>query len=113
MRNPEFYRKGLQENWKQQRIDVIPGQAGWLPDADWAASKMKVYRMEAVLKQPAGEDRRLKRTYFQQYLALFGRQDTLAVAVTTEQDPAQGLPQAGRGDRQVVPARPGEAVSFL
>ena len=29
---------------------MLRGPAGWLPEAEWAASKMKVYRMEAVLK---------------------------------------------------------------
>ena len=87
LRDPEFYRKGLTERWRQERLDVLRGPAGWLPEAEWAASKMKVYRMEAVLRGMGREDRRPRRTYFEQYLVLFGRDDTLAVAVTTEQDP--------------------------
>ncbi|SIO42755.1 hypothetical protein SAMN05444166_4629 [Singulisphaera sp. GP187] len=49
-RDPEFHLKMLKEEWRQNRYNVIPGPHAWLPEADWAASKRKVYRAESVLK---------------------------------------------------------------
>ncbi len=86
-RDPESHRKDLLEEWAKERLDVIQGPSGWLPEADWAPAKMKVYRFEAVLKGTTRETRSAPRRSYNFYLVLFGRDESLVFTAQTEQDP--------------------------
>jgi hypothetical protein len=56
-RDPEIHKKELSEEWERSHRDVLWGPSGWLPEAEWAPHKMKVYRFEAALRD-AGRDTR-------------------------------------------------------
>lgn len=86
-RDPEFHRKNMLADWERERLDVVQGPHGWLPEADWAPLNMKVYRVQAALKETKPESRNLPRTYLDFYLVLFGRDECLALTATTTQDP--------------------------
>ena len=47
--DPVQQKKLLEDEWKKQGEMVLPGPAGWLPDAEWSPLKRKVYRFEAAL----------------------------------------------------------------
>jgi hypothetical protein len=83
-RDPEFHRKNLNEQWLRDRVDVIRGDSGWLPEADWAPSKMKVYRIEAAIKPDERVAKgRVNRNYVDYYLVLLSRNETLFVESRT------------------------------
>lgn len=86
-RDPADYRKNLEAQWKEDGIDVLPGREGWLPEADWADVKMKVYHLEAVMRVPEEQGKSSKRLYFDFYLALCDRGDSLVFTATTDADP--------------------------
>lgn len=86
-RDPEFHIQRLKDEWKKRKEDVLPGPTGWLPEADWAASKMKVYRIEAALKPDDPRAKDFKRFFLDYYLVLFGQNECLEVTSTTGQDP--------------------------
>jgi hypothetical protein len=52
--DPETHRNRLYAEWAGQRLEVKRGPAGWLREADWEQSQLKVYRIEAILK-PLGD----------------------------------------------------------
>jgi hypothetical protein len=86
--DPEFHRKTLQEIWRQERQEVIPGTSEWLPEADWKSSGMKVFRIEAALPQTNGRAvAAIRRAYFNYYLILTSRPESLVVTARTLQDP--------------------------
>jgi hypothetical protein len=83
-RDPEFHRKNLNEQWLRDRVDVIRGDSGWLPEADWAPSKMKVYRIEAAIKPGERVAKgRVNRIYADYYLVLLSRNESLFVESRT------------------------------
>ncbi|HMB03974.1 MAG TPA: hypothetical protein VKP69_09575 [Isosphaeraceae bacterium] len=83
-RDPEFHRKNLKEQWLKDRVDVIPGDSDWLPEADWAPSKMKVYRIEAAIKPGERVAKgRVSRIFADYYLVLPSRNETLFVESKT------------------------------
>lgn len=84
-RDPEFLAKTLEERWKS--FDILRGPAGWLPDADWAPAKMKVYRVSLALRGAGAAAKRDARIHDDNYLVLFGRDDSLVVESSTVQDP--------------------------
>ncbi|MHC5541644.1 single-stranded DNA-binding protein [Singulisphaera rosea] len=84
-RNPDFLAKTIEERWKS--YDILRGPAGWLPDADWAPSKMKVYRMSLALRGAGAASKRDARIHDDNYLVLFGRDDSIVVESSTIQDP--------------------------
>ena len=86
-RDPDAYAKSLNEKWAKDRSEVIRGPAGWLPDADWAPNKMKVYRIEAALKLGGAEGRGSQRIFLDSYLVLFTQNESLVVDAMTGQDP--------------------------
>lgn len=86
-RDPADHRKNLEAQWKEDGIDVLPGREGWLPEADWADVKMKVYHLEAVLRAPEEQGKSSKRLYFDFYLALCDRGESLIFTATTDADP--------------------------
>ena len=87
IRDPEFHKKDLNENWARNRRDVLHGPAGWLPEADWAPYKMKVYRIEAAEKPGGAAARDVPRIFLDHYLVLFSQNESLAVDAITGQDP--------------------------
>jgi hypothetical protein len=86
-RDPEYHRRRLMKDWDDDGYQVIPGESGWLPEADWADSKMKVFRLEAALKPSGPEAKKAERVFYEFYLALFGRDESLGLAAFTAQDP--------------------------
>lgn len=86
-RDPETHRKGMLAAWERERLDVVQGPHGWLPAEEWAPLNMKVYRIQAALKETRPETRNQPRTYIDFYLVLFGRDECLAVTASTTQDP--------------------------
>src|SRR5262249_54559992 len=52
-RDPEFHLNDLKAEWQETRYGIIPGPKKWLPDADWAPSRRKVYRAELVALRKA------------------------------------------------------------
>jgi hypothetical protein len=85
-RDPEFQLKSLKEEWRQNHVDVRLGHPGYLSDADWAAVKMKVYRVDAIVMAKTPDMRRTIRVYEDRYFIQFGSDDALLVTATTEQD---------------------------
>lgn len=80
--------KRLNEDWKRRGEKVLPGAHGWLPDADWAKLKRRVYRIEAALlaqddpsSPPSG------RIYLDQYIVQFNRNETMKLRAMTTRDP--------------------------
>jgi hypothetical protein len=87
-RDPEALRKSLKEEWDKSQWEVIPGKSGWLPDADWAPQKMRVYRVEAALKTGGPGSRSVDRIFADYYLVLFARNESFNLtAMTTKDDP--------------------------
>ena len=87
IRDPEFHKKDLNENWARNRRDVLHGPSGWLPEADWTPYRMKVYRIEAAEKPSGAAARDVPRIFLDHYLILFSQNESLAVDAITGQDP--------------------------
>jgi hypothetical protein len=87
-RDPEFHLKELTQTWADQRRDVIRGPRGWLPDAEWAPNKMRVYRIEAAFKTGGtSAPKDSQRIFFDYYLILTNRNESLVATSMTVQDP--------------------------
>jgi hypothetical protein len=86
-RDPETWKKELEESWAKNRNDVLRGAAKWLPDADWQPYKMKVYRIEAALRAGGGAGREAPRIFLDRYVVVFSQNATLLVDAMTGQDP--------------------------
>ena len=86
-RDPEYHRRQMLAQWEKDRLDVVQGRHEWLPASDWAAHNMKVWRMQASLKETRKELRAQPRSYIDFYLVLFGRDQCLLVTAMTTQDP--------------------------
>ncbi len=86
--DPETHRARLNAEWAGQRLDVKRGPMGWLPEADWAQSGLKVYRIEAVLKPLGDAAAGGQPRYFDYYLVLSRRAESLIVTAMTVQDPS-------------------------
>lgn len=84
-RDPETHYGVLKERWAQSRMQVIKGPRGWLPDADWAPLKRKVYRIETALRPPKTKGD--VRIHNDLYLVQFGRDESLTVITDTSQEP--------------------------
>ena len=49
--DPQAFVRDLKDNVVTERSqELVNGPIGWLPDADWAPLKRRVYRFEAALK---------------------------------------------------------------
>jgi hypothetical protein len=86
-RDPEFHKKDLKDEWARNRLDVLQGPTGWLPEADWAPYKMKVYRIEAALKPSGPEGKDVSRIFLDSFLVLFTQNESLVLDAMTAQDP--------------------------
>jgi hypothetical protein len=86
--DPLVEKKQIEDEWKRKGEKIVPGPSGWLPEADWASVKRKVYRMEAALipadMAPALPTDRL---YIDHYLVQFPRNELLKVTAITTRDP--------------------------
>jgi hypothetical protein len=89
-RDPDFFHQTLKAEWKESKFDVLQGPLGWLPDAEWAPSKMKVYRVEVALRGSGVSNKKDQRVHSDYYLVLFTRDESLAVTAMTAQDPPIG-----------------------
>jgi hypothetical protein len=87
--DPEAHVKDLNDEWLKSRQDVTRGPSGWLPDADWAPNKMRVYRIEAALRPKGPEGRNVPRIFLDYYLVVFTQNESLVVTAMTGQDPPQ------------------------
>jgi hypothetical protein len=85
-RDPDYHRRNLYSNWQKAKRDVIPGSTGWLPDAEWAPLKRRVYRIEAALVPKEEGPNNTDRLYLDFYLVLFNTNETVVVTAFTEQD---------------------------
>ena len=86
-RDPGSHRKILKSQLEEDGFEIIPGPEGWLPEANWADAKMKVYRSEAVLRPPDDGGIKSVRIYFDFYLALLAHDECLVFTARTAQDP--------------------------
>ncbi len=87
LRDPEYHLALMDQQWKESHVDVVQGPAGWLPENEWAPFKMKVYKMEAVLKPTVRDPRQPAREHLDFYLVLFARDECLVFMAETAQDP--------------------------
>jgi hypothetical protein len=86
-RDPAFHVKELKDEWDRSHQDVhVDPAGGWLPEADWTPSGMKVYRIQAALKPNGPEARNLQRIFLDHYLVLFTRNESLVIDAMTGQD---------------------------
>ncbi|WP_210420541.1 hypothetical protein [Aquisphaera giovannonii] len=85
--DPMREKQRLEAQWSQRGEKILPGSAGWLPEADWATFKRKVWRYEAALipdDQAGGPQ--ADRIYLDDYIVQFPRNETLQLdAMTTRQ----------------------------
>jgi hypothetical protein len=85
--DPELQKKALEDEWARTRQDVLRGPRAWLPEADWAPYKMKVYRIEAALKPSGVAGKDVSRIFLDHYLVVFTQNESLVVDAVTGQDP--------------------------
>ncbi len=85
--DPFEVKKGLVDNWKRQGQKVMDGPSGWLPEAEWAPLKRKVYRIEAALIPEGDQAPSSGRIYSDQYIVQFMRDEILRVTAMTISDP--------------------------
>ena len=85
--DPMQEKKLLEENWKKKGDKVVPGPAGWLPDAEWASRGRKVYRLEyALIKEGEDGTTPSERIYMDRYIVQFTRNEVMKVTAMTAQD---------------------------
>ncbi len=90
-RDPEFHKSDLNEEWARDKVDPLRGPADWLPEADWAPYKMKVFRIEAALNKNAS------RLFLDHYIVLFSQNEGLVIDAMTGQDPPIAFRQQVEG----------------
>jgi hypothetical protein len=84
--DPALLRKAVDAEWAAQGLEVIPGEAGWLPDATWAPWKRKVYRLEIAVKPAEGVET-YKRLFVDYYLVtLSPNQPVLVESMTIREN---------------------------
>jgi hypothetical protein len=82
--DPDLHLRDLKGDWADSQQTVKMGDIGWLPEADWAPSKMKVHRTEAALTSRTGA-----KVFQDHYLVLFTQNESLVVdAFTGQNSPA-------------------------
>jgi hypothetical protein len=87
--DPIQQKKFEEDQWKKEGQVVLPGPAGWLPDAEWAPLKRKVYRFEAALRpgDDGGPGPQVGRVYLDHYIVQFQRNEILRVVALTTREP--------------------------
>ena len=79
--DPEAHMRDLKAGWTEIRQTVKMGDIGWLPEASWAPTKMKVYRVEAALTS-----KNSAKVFQDHYLVLFTQNESLVVDTYTGQN---------------------------
>jgi hypothetical protein len=87
-RDPKGQTEFWKAEWESMGYSVRIGRSEWLPDAEWADSKLKVYRVEMAMKGRNPETKQEERLHSDCYLALTGRDESLSVKATTRDDPS-------------------------
>jgi hypothetical protein len=114
LRDPQEFVRELKDVWLRNGHEVVMGEVGFLPDADWAPRKRRVYRVEAAVKpkQDALGGRNVARFYLDAYLVLFERNECIRLEALTDRenhvvlrDQAEGLIRS----LELGPSTPGAA----
>jgi hypothetical protein len=114
LRDPQEFVRELKDVWLRNGHEVVMGETGFLPDADWAPRKRRVYRVESAIKpkQDALGGRNVTRFYLDAYLVLFERNECLRLEALTDRenhvvlrDQAEGLIRS----LELGPSTPGAA----
>ena len=87
-RDPQAFVRELKDTWQKKGHELVNGASGWLPEADWAPLKRRVYRVETAIKpkQEALKERNVARFYLDAYLVLFDRNDCIRVEALTDRE---------------------------
>lgn len=86
--DPLAEKRQIEDEWKRKGEKIVPGPAGWLPEADWAAVGRKVFRMEyALIPNDTAPALPTDRVYLDHYLVQFPRNELLKVDAITTRDP--------------------------
>jgi hypothetical protein len=115
LRDPQAFVRELQDAWLRNGHEVVMGEAGFLPDADWAPRKRRVYRIESAIKpkQEALGGRKVPRFYLDAYLILFERNECIRLEALTDRDNHVVLRDQAEGlirSLELGPSAPGMAV---
>ncbi len=89
--SPDDLKAKLNAKTSQMKLEVIKGEEGWLPEADWPGQK--VYRVEAAVQIPTAGDApssRSTRFHFDGYLIQTGQAAGLLVIATTSGEAVAG-----------------------
>ena len=112
--DPIQEKKQLEDDWKKRGVKVVTGAAGWLPDADWAPSKRKVYRIEAsLIKEDDGMSPSGDRIYLDRYLVQFTRNEVMKVTAMTSRDGLDHLNFRKRAENVIKTFDFGPSEGFL
>lgn len=81
--NPQAFVKRLHDEWTTRGLETIGrGQAGWLPEKDWAARSRKIFHFEEAYKDPDSNGR----LYLDAYLILTTRSEGFQLLGLTRRD---------------------------
>jgi hypothetical protein len=85
-RDLDQFQRGIDADWKNRKLDLIHGPAGWLPDADWAP--WRVFRKELGVKAAGATEKgkAVERIYVDHYLVLSKRNECFHVQSMTVRD---------------------------
>jgi hypothetical protein len=84
--DPEHFRSQIKRRWTEKKVELLSGPSGWLPEAEWAPSKRKVYRVETGLKSPPEAGGNEGRLIIDYYLVDFGRGRSIQVQSWTNRE---------------------------
>ena len=82
-RTSESLKDILKAQWGQSKLEILPGEEGWLPAATWP--NRKVFHVEAALKA-ANRNPRGVRIHYDAYLVDLGKAGSLTLIATTTRD---------------------------
>ena len=80
------FQRTITAHWAEQKLDTLPGPAGWLPQADWAP--LRVFRKELAVKTTNAQDggNGAQRIYIDDYLVLSKGNECFQVESWTVRD---------------------------
>jgi hypothetical protein len=85
--DPLAFVRELKDMWSKDGYQIVQGPAGWLPEAEWAPLKRKVYRYEAAIKPDLDAGAApVARFYLDAYLVQFNRGDCIIVQALTDRN---------------------------
>lgn len=81
--NPQAFVKSLHDEWTTRGLETIGrGQAGWLPEKDWAPRHRKIFHFEEAYKDPESN----ARLYLDAYQILTTRSEGFQLVGLTRRD---------------------------